>query len=271
MANNQNGGQNGGRSVALPPENRPTWSPQEQAQPLTHRDHPPPRDRSTLDMDRHQSERDPRRWDGGRGSELGYVDYGERLTSDAARRYGDVRWQHALQRNDLDPPSRTEDRSPGRGRPGSEPTGYPGGSIYRAEPMGYRNGSAGQGYAGYGVPRGAGPHRGKGPVGYRRSDERLLELVCEALADDDQLDASQIEVAVRNGEVTLSGIVEDRTAKRDAEDCVCSIMGVRDVRNLLRLPGDIATAKITAPSRPAPPFAGRTETQPAPHDKKHRA
>lgn len=85
------------------------------------------------------------------------------------------------------------------------------------------------------VHPGTGPHRGKGPVGYQRSDEQLRERVCESLADDDQLDASQIEVAVSSGEVMLSGAVDDRRAKRDAEDCAASVPGVRDVQNRLRV------------------------------------
>lgn len=253
---NQN--QNGGRSVALPPENRPTWSPQEQAQPLTHHDDRSWRDRNDLDEDRHASERDPRRWEGGRGSELGYVDYGERPSSYTARRYGEVRSQHVLQHSELDSPSGKSEKI---------------GSSYRVEPMGYRSGSSGRGYAGHGLSRGTGPHRGKGPVGYRRSDERILELVCEALADDDQLDASQIEVSVSNGGVTLSGIVDDGHAKHDAEDCACSIMGVRDVRNLLRLRGEPPPLKTKTSSAGPPPLpsAGGGEPPTPPQGKKHRS
>ena len=50
--------------------------------------------------------------------------------------------------------------------------------------------------------------RGKGPKGYERSDERLKEVICERLTDDDDIDASEISVEIRNGEVTLSGSVE---------------------------------------------------------------
>ena len=80
-----------------------------------------------------------------------------------------------------------------------------------------------------------GGHRGKGPVGYTRSDERIREAACEALTEDDQVDASDIEVAVHDGEVTLTGVVTDRHAKRFAEDCVWRVSGVRDVQNQLRL------------------------------------
>lgn len=88
-----------------------------------------------------------------------------------------------------------------------------------------------QGYAG-------GGHRGKGPSGYQRSDERIREAVCEALTEDDRVDATGIEVTVKNGEVMLAGTVEDRRMKRQAEDCVENVSGVKDVQNHLRVVGE---------------------------------
>lgn len=122
------------------------------------------------------------------------------------------------------------------------------------------------------IHRGTGPHRGKGPSGYQRSDDRIRELVCESLADDDQLDATHIEVAVSHGEVTLSGTVDDRRAKRDAEDCAWSVSGVRDVQNLLRVARDDHPASWSKPSNPAGHGSvGRNETEAPVQDKKHRA
>jgi len=82
---------------------------------------------------------------------------------------------------------------------------------------------------------GEGRHRGVGPKGYVRSDERIRELVCDDLMDDPWLDASRIEVAVKDGEVTLSGSVEDRDAKRLAEDVAEHTGGVKHVQNNLRV------------------------------------
>lgn len=79
-----------------------------------------------------------------------------------------------------------------------------------------------------------GEHRGKGPKGYTRSDERIREDVCDRLSDDDELDASEITVTVRGGEVTLEGTVPDRRAKQRAEDLAEAVSGVRDVDNKLR-------------------------------------
>jgi osmotically-inducible protein OsmY len=90
-------------------------------------------------------------------------------------------------------------------------------------------------------PQRRGPHAGKGPVGFQRSDERIRELVCEALTDDGEIDATRIEVTVKGGEVTLTGAIEDRRMKRLAEDCVEQVPGVKDVHNQLRI-GESSTA-----------------------------
>ncbi|MET0536054.1 MAG: BON domain-containing protein [Steroidobacter sp.] len=80
-----------------------------------------------------------------------------------------------------------------------------------------------------------GQHRGRGPKGYRRSDERVREEVCDCLADDDRLDASNIDVVVKEGEVQLSGTVNSRDDKRWAEILVERISGVKEVQNSLRV------------------------------------
>lgn len=82
-----------------------------------------------------------------------------------------------------------------------------------------------------------GAFAGKGPKGWKRSDERIREDVCEALAYHPYIDASDVEVAVADGEVTLTGAVEDRRTKRLVEDVVDDVHGVTDVHNQLRLGG----------------------------------
>lgn len=76
--------------------------------------------------------------------------------------------------------------------------------------------------------------RGKGPKNYARSDERIREEVCELLEDAD-LDASDIDVKVQDGEVVLEGTVDHRWAKREAEDIACRARGVKDCHNMLRI------------------------------------
>ncbi len=78
-------------------------------------------------------------------------------------------------------------------------------------------------------------HGGRGPKGYQRSDERMREEICERMTDDPYLDASEIEIDVKQGEVTLGGTVTSREQKRRAEDVADSISGVTDVVNQLRI------------------------------------
>jgi len=138
----------------------------------------------------------------GRG---GYEGYGEH-ERDEGRGFGSSGYGREFERGES-----------GRGYGG----GY-GGGIY--------GGASGSGY-GYGT----GQYRGRGPRGYQRSDDRIREDVCERLTDDPEIDASNMEVVVKNGEVTLSGTVNSREDKRRAEECVEDISGVKDVHNALRV------------------------------------
>lgn len=72
---------------------------------------------------------------------------------------------------------------------------------------------------------------GKGPRGWQRSDDWIKEAVCEALYKSPEVDARDIEVEVHDGVVFLTGSVKDRWMKKEAEECVDSISGVRDVMN----------------------------------------
>lgn len=78
-------------------------------------------------------------------------------------------------------------------------------------------------------------HSGRGPRNYSRSDDRIREDVSDRLSDDRHIDASDVEVSVSGGEVTLDGTVDSRAAKRHAEDLAESCSGVKHVQNNLRV------------------------------------
>jgi hypothetical protein len=80
-----------------------------------------------------------------------------------------------------------------------------------------------------------GPHAGRGPRSYQRSDERIREELNDRLTAHGMIDASDIECQVQNGEVTLTGFVGTRAEKRAAEDVAEDLHGVREVHNQLRL------------------------------------
>jgi len=140
-------------------------------------------------------------------------------------------------RSDFDRPQFSQQRDPGEGNytGGTSP-----GSSYRMDSM-FNFGGGGSYGGSMGSNSGSdqwntrGQHAGRGPKGYLRSDERIEEDVNEALAQHPEIDASEIEVKVSNGEVTLAGTVTERQFKRMAEDITERCSGVQDVRNEIRV------------------------------------
>lgn len=86
-------------------------------------------------------------------------------------------------------------------------------------------------------------HRGKGPKGYQRSDERLKEVICERLTDDPRIDASEITLTVSGGTVKLTGLVDNRRDKFEVEELVSQCSGVKDVDNQLRVQSGFAAGR----------------------------
>jgi osmotically-inducible protein OsmY len=89
-------------------------------------------------------------------------------------------------------------------------------------------------------------HRGRGPKDYKRSDERIREDINDRMTDDHQLDASGISVTVKDGEVTLSGTVDSKFAKRHAEDIADVVLGVSHVQNNLRVNSAASSVNVVA-------------------------
>jgi len=165
------------------------------------------------------------------------------------RRQGDWgpqgRWGSFGNRPDYSPES---DWDQGRSRDwgSSERSDFGGVRSSRTNLFGTGGGGFGTGFSSYGAGTGPyaggmgsygdrGRHVGRGPKGWQRSDDRIREDINERLTDHPHVDASEIEVTVQAGEVTLTGTVEDRQAKRLAEDIAESVSGVRDVHNQIRL------------------------------------
>jgi len=80
-----------------------------------------------------------------------------------------------------------------------------------------------------------GSSRSAGPKGYTRSDDRIREDLSDRLMGGWGIDASDVEIQVQGGEVTLSGTVSDRRQKYHIEELADSILGVKDVTNQLRV------------------------------------
>jgi BON domain len=128
------------------------------------------------------------------------------------------------------------DRDEGRGEYGGSNRGYGQyGGQNRTQHEGQYGGGMGS-YAG-GLGGSEGRHAGRGPKNWQRSDDRIKEDINERLTDHPQIDATEIDIQVRNGEVTIGGSVEDRRVKRMVEDLVEGVSGVKEVHNQLRTNG----------------------------------
>ncbi len=86
-----------------------------------------------------------------------------------------------------------------------------------------------------GMQSNRGRYAGIGPKNYKRSDERIEEEVSERLTTHGDMDPSNIEVKVSQGEVILTGDVEDRRMKRLAEDIAEEVSGVKNVNNQIHV------------------------------------
>lgn len=76
---------------------------------------------------------------------------------------------------------------------------------------------------------------GFGPRGYKRSDDRIYEEVCEELMRNPDVDASNIGVKVEQGKVYLTGKVASRKMKKISELVIADLPGVQDVFNELAI------------------------------------
>jgi hypothetical protein len=99
----------------------------------------------------------------------------------------------------------------------------------------------------FGVPtawgREGGWHRGgtaalqrRAPKGYKRSDERICEDLCEHLMDISDIDSSDVSISVHDGCVVLEGTVPVRSMRYEIEDIAATTLGVTDVENHIRVP-----------------------------------
>jgi hypothetical protein len=142
-------------------------------------------------------------------------------------------------------PAHDHARSPGD--PDEFNYGTPGGlgsSAFTGESAGAMGGLLAESYA------------GRGPLGWRRPDASVLDDIHHVLTYSGDVDASDVEVAVTRGEVTLTGTVPDRATKRRIEDLTLAVSGVVEVFNNLRagerrdVLGDMSSTAALRPRRP---------------------
>jgi osmotically-inducible protein OsmY len=79
----------------------------------------------------------------------------------------------------------------------------------------------------------AGDHTGKGPVRQLDADARITEELNHRLTVDRELDASGVQVATRDGVVTLDGAVPTWASAQRSEGLAAAVSGVKQVVNNL--------------------------------------
>jgi hypothetical protein len=231
-----------GRNLAVPEENRPSWRPEDPSQ-STRRSWDEERDR---DRYAHWTDERDEGWRTEREDRRGYtagryedrdrssrnLGYPGSFEEQGGRSGTDERWSRGGSYYWQDRPQDRHWQDRPQDRRYETRTSYYDDPYSQRESLGYSRETSRYYREPASPPRG---HRGKGPMNYQRSDERIREAVCETLTDDDRIDASRMEVHVMNGDVSLAGTVDDRYAKRLAEEIVENIPGVRDIQNQLRV------------------------------------
>ena len=125
-------------------------------------------------------------------------------------------------------------------------THYRGGHFYGRPSPGWTNLGYGTGLAYVPPQYEATSHRGRGPRGYERSDDRLREIICERLTDDPYIDASDVSIEVASRKVKLTGTVSDRRTKYEIEELIERSANVRDIDNQLKVANPACERELLA-------------------------
>ena len=78
-------------------------------------------------------------------------------------------------------------------------------------------------------------YSGVGPKNYRRSDESILEHIASMLTWSPDVDASELTIAVKDGNVIIAGTVPDRSMIYLVDDLMDEVHGVQNFDNHVKL------------------------------------
>lgn len=99
-------------------------------------------------------------------------------------------------------------------------------------------------------------YAGYGPASWTRSDEFIEDDICKRLYSDSSVDATGLQIAVENGNLTLSGYVPTERQRLTAMALASSVTGVKHLNNHI----DIAAPTGQAQGQQA---QGHTQTSSA--------
>lgn len=89
----------------------------------------------------------------------------------------------------------------------------------------------------------------KSKQGVRRSDESIQTEILDRLTSDPEVDASEIEIEVENGNVILRGEVVDSEMKEAVETVVRKVAGVHRLNDRLYVGDSPFDPSFAAPLR----------------------
>jgi osmotically-inducible protein OsmY len=171
------------------------------------------------------------------------------------------------------PQSRQQQPQYGQSYQGGAQYSSPQGSVYGSQQGSvYGSQQASQYGSQYGQSASRGTlesQRGRGPKGYTRSDDRIREDVCERLTDDPYIDASDINLNLKDGVVTLEGRVDERWMKHRVEDLIDACPGVKSIENRLTVSGQSDSDSDTTAGKGSATTTGSSQSQSTGVAKRH--
>lgn len=78
-------------------------------------------------------------------------------------------------------------------------------------------------------------YSGIAPKGYQRPDEIILEHIADRLTWSPAVDATEISISVKDGNVVVAGTVPERSMIYIVDELVESVRGVKDFENHLKV------------------------------------
>lgn len=75
----------------------------------------------------------------------------------------------------------------------------------------------------------------RGPKNFKRNDDRISDDIHDKIDRHLDIDAREVIIEVKDGDVTLRGTVFERADKRLIEEIVEDVFGVKNVQNMLRV------------------------------------
>lgn len=78
-------------------------------------------------------------------------------------------------------------------------------------------------------------HSQRGPEGYRRSDERIREIITDMIQTDPAIDSRDLDIKVHEGRVRLTGYIPDADAEKRISAVIQRVPGIKEIESELKI------------------------------------